>query len=162
MLSGREYKMELAVEKWKEMLEIQEVDVRNYSGLALAYIGDNVYELCIRTVLISRGQCPVDRLNREASFYAKAVTQAKMILSIMDRLTEEEQRVYKRGRNATSPTKAKNATVTEYRTATGFEAVIGYLYLTGQFDRMIEIVRMAFDTAGMYREEETYGYSGKK
>lgn len=138
------------LKSWKQALGVQEIDVVDYSPLKLAYIGDCVYEICIRTVLVTRKNMQVDRLNREASFYAKAVTQSKIIVAIIDKLTEQEQAVYKRGRNAKSPTKAKNASMVEYRMATGFEAVIGYLYLTEQFDRLIEVIRIAFEAAGMY------------
>lgn len=144
----------MALEEWKAVLEIPQIDIVDYSPLTLAYIGDCVYELFIRSVLVTRGNTPVDRLNREASHYAKAVTQAKLVMSIMEELTETEQAVFRRGRNAKSPTKAKNATMMEYRTATGFEALLGYLYLTEQFDRLVQLVRMAFDDAGMYEAQK--------
>lgn len=125
--------------------DLKDVDLANYSPLTLAYIGDCVYELIIRTCLVYKGNAPVDKLNREASSYAKATTQAKMVDAIMDNLTNEEQSVYRRGRNAHSGTKAKNATLGEYRKATGFEAVIGYLYIKKDFTRITEIVRMSFE-----------------
>ena len=123
---------------------LQDVDLANYSPLTLAYIGDCVYEIIVRTCLVYKGNAPVDKLNKQASQYAKAPTQAAMIDAIMDKLTPEEEAAYRRGRNAHSGTKAKNATLGEYRKATGFEALIGYLYLKKDFDRITEIVKMAF------------------
>ncbi|MGN0374401.1 MAG: Mini-ribonuclease 3, partial [Butyrivibrio sp.] len=116
-----------------------------YSPLTLAYIGDCVYELIIRTRLVYKGNAPVSKLNKKASDLAKAGTQAAMAEGIMDRLTEEETAAYKRGRNAHSFTKAKNATTGDYRRATGFEALIGYLYLQKKFERIMEIVKYGFE-----------------
>ncbi|MGN0507468.1 MAG: Mini-ribonuclease 3 [Lachnospiraceae bacterium] len=129
----------------KDIFELAEVQAENYSPLALAYIGDCAYELTIRTLLLHKGNAPVDKLNKRASGLAKAGTQAEMITLIFDSLSEEEQAVYKRGRNAKSYTMAKNASVSEYRRATGFEALIGWLYLKGDYERMAEIIRMGFE-----------------
>ena len=127
---------------------LKKVDVANYSPLTLAYIGDCVYELIIRTGLVYKGNAPVDKLNRKASNLAKAATQSAIIEALTEQLTEEEQSVYRRGRNAHSYTKAKNATAGDYRRATGFEAVIGYLYLEQRFDRIMELVKAGFDAIG--------------
>lgn len=124
---------------------LEEVDVATYSPLTLAYIGDCVYELIIRTNLIYQGNAPVNKLNTRGSELAKAATQAAMIEAIADLLTEEEKAAYKRGRNAHSFSKAKNASTGEYRRATGFESLIGYLYLQKQFDRIMEIVKAGFE-----------------
>lgn len=132
----------------KKVFELGEIRAGNYSPLALAYIGDCVYEMTIRTLLLYRGNAPVDRLNKKASRLAKAGTQAEIISLIYDSLTQEEQAVYKRGRNAKSYTTAKNASVSEYRRATGFEALIGYLYLAGNYERMEEIIRLGFEAIG--------------
>lgn len=129
----------------KETFGLSEVVAENYSPLTLAYIGDCAYELVIRTLLLNKGNAPVDRLNKKASNLAKAGTQAEMISSIFEQLSEEEQAVYKRGRNAKSYTSAKNASISEYRRATGFEALIGWLYLKGDHERMTEIIRMGFE-----------------
>lgn len=125
----------------EEAFGIKEVNVALYSPLTLAYIGDCVYELIIRTKLVTEGNAPVNKLNKRASDLAKAATQAKLIEKVLDRLSEEEEAAYKRGRNAHSATKAKNATTSDYRKATGFEALIGYLYLQKKFDRIMEIVK---------------------
>ncbi len=128
-----------------EEFNIPDMNPDEYPPLDLAYIGDCAYELTIRTKLLSEGATSVDRLNKKASNLAKAVTQSKMMSLIMDRLTEEEQGVFKRGRNAKSYSSAKNATLGEYHRATGFEALIGWLYLKKDFKRMHEIIHMAWD-----------------
>ncbi|MDE6405318.1 MAG: ribonuclease III [Lachnospiraceae bacterium] len=120
-----------------------EIDIRTYSPLALAYIGDAVYDLVIRTVVVERGNTSANKLHKKTVSYVNARMQARMIEALMDELTEEERTVYKRGRNAKSYTTAKNATVIEYRKATGFEALCGYLYLTGRQERMLALVKKA-------------------
>lgn len=127
------------------VLDIPDFDVRAYSPLTLAFLGDAVYELVIRTMVVTRANTSPNQLNKQSSALAKASSQAEMIHAVMDQLTEEELAVYKRGRNAHSATKAKNATVTDYRTATGFEALMGYLYLKGDWKRIIDLVRMGLD-----------------
>ena len=117
------------------------VDIRTYSPLTLAYIGDGVYELVIRTVLVKKGNCPVNQLHKKASSLVKAGAQSKMMELLEPDLTEEELAVYKRGRNAHSPTMAKHATMADYRRATGFEALMGYLYLKEDYSRIVELVR---------------------
>lgn len=132
----------------KNVFDAKEIDADTYSPLDLAYIGDCVYELTIRTLLLHKGNAPVNTLNRKASNLAKAPTQSTMITAILDSLTEKEQAVYKRGRNAKSFTTAKNATVNDYRRATGFEALIGWLYLSGQSERALEVIKMGFEAIG--------------
>ena len=124
-----------------EAFHLEEKDLRTYSPLTLAYIGDGVYELVIRTVLVKKGNCPVNQLHRKASSLVKAASQSAMMEFIEPMLTEEEHSVYRRGRNAHSPTMAKHATVADYRRATGFEALMGYLYLKEDFCRIVELVR---------------------
>lgn len=115
--------------------------MRSYSPLTLAYIGDGVYELIIRTILVKRGNRPVNQLHKQASSLVKAAAQSAMMETLEPLLTEEEKSVYKRGRNAHSPTMAKHATMADYRRATGFEALLGYLYLKEDFARLVELVR---------------------
>ena len=129
----------------KETFQTAEINADQYSPLALAYMGDGAYEMVIRTLLMHKGNSPVDKLNRKASRLAKAETQAQMIVAILEQLSEEEVAVYKRGRNAKSYSSAKNASITDYRKATGFEALIGWLYLKGEFERMTQIIRMGFE-----------------
>lgn len=140
-------------EEMSKAFELKDVNVAEYSPLTLAYIGDCVYELIIRTNLVYQANAPVNKLNQKASKMAKAQTQAIMIDGIMEHLTAEEEAAYRRGRNAHSYTKAKNATTGEYRKATGFEALIGYLYLQKRFDRIMEIVKMGYDLLAQNREK---------
>ena len=126
---------------FRELYHLDKPDVREYSALTLAYIGDAVYEIIIRSYIVGKGNAPVERLHKRSSRLVKAETQANLIMAIEDQLTEEEHAVYKRGRNAKSYTKAKNATVADYRRATGFEALMGYLYLQGRLVRMVELIR---------------------
>lgn len=128
------------LESIKKEFNCKQMDVRAYSPLTLAYIGDAIYELVIRTVVVSRANMPANLLHKVTVRYVNAGIQSKMIQLLQEELTEEETDVYKRGRNAKSYTTAKNASVADYRKATGFEAVVGYLYLTNRTDRIIELV----------------------
>lgn len=124
-------------------------DIRTYSPLTLAYIGDAVYDLIIRTVVVARANRPANELHRIAVKYVSASAQAQIVQALMDELTEEEQSVYRRGRNSKPHTMAKNASVGDYLKATGFEAVLGYLYLTGRMDRVLELVKKGTELSGL-------------
>ena len=124
-----------------------EQDIRTYSPLTLAYIGDAIFELVVRTVLVERKNTQAEKLHKAATKIVKAETQALMIEALKEDLTEEELAVFKRGRNAKAMTRAKNATMSEYRRATGFEALMGYLYLKGDMERMIELIRLGVEKA---------------
>ncbi|MDY5649183.1 MAG: ribonuclease III domain-containing protein [Lachnospiraceae bacterium] len=124
----------------KERFALPEVDIQTYSPLILAYIGDAAYELIIRTYLVDQGNGRPDRLHRKASSMVKASAQAAMAEALLPLMTGEEEQVYRRGRNAKSVTMAKNATMSDYRKATGFEALMGYLYLKGEQKRMVDLV----------------------
>ena len=132
----------------KKSFELKEVDIRSYSPLALAYIGDGVFDLVIRTVVVERGNRTANQLHRTVTKYVNAGTQADMADVLGDCLTEEEAAVYKRGRNAKSHTTAKNASVIDYRKATGLEALIGYLYLTDRFERIVFLIKEAMTKTG--------------
>ncbi len=132
----------------KNTFGIPDIDPNQYSPLTLAYMGDCAYEIVIRTLLVHKGNTHVDRLNKKASNLARAATQSQIIGAVMEYLTEEEVTIYKRGRNAKSYTSAKNASINDYRRATGFEALIGWLYLKGDFERMTEIIRQGFEAIG--------------
>lgn len=134
--------METSLNQLKEAFALEDKDIRTYSPLTLAYLGDAVYEIMIRTILVKKGNCPVNQLHKKASSLVKAAAQSEIIKVIEETLTEEEHSVYKRGRNAHSPTMAKNASMSDYRRATGFEALMGYLYLKEDYTRMIELIRM--------------------
>lgn len=116
--------------------------------LVLAYIGDSVYEMYVRNRLVSEHKdMPAYKLHREAVKYVRAHAQSKSILALENVLDEEELAIFKRGRNAKSPTVPKNADVSDYRRATGFEALIGFLFLSGRQARLEEIMSKAFETA---------------
>lgn len=138
----------------KEKFRLPEVDIQTYSPLTLAYIGDAAYELIIRTFLVDQGNGRPDKLHRRASAMVKAATQAAMAEVLLPMLTEEEAGVYRRGRNAKSATMAKNATMADYRKATGFEALMGYLYLRGEQKRMIDLVHEGLKSQGFLPKEE--------
>ena len=125
---------------FREMFGLKAPDVRAYSPLTLAYLGDAVFEIVVRTVIVERSNAPVHKLHKRASAIVKAASQAAMLKVIEPMLTPEEEAVYKRGRNAKSYTMAKNASMTDYRMATGFEALMGYLYLKQEYERMTELI----------------------
>ncbi len=133
----------------KRDFDCKEVDIRTYSPLTLAYIGDAIYDLVIRTIVVERGNKSANNLHKKAVAYVNARVQAKMIDALEDELTQEEAAVYHRGRNAKSYTAAKNASIIEYRKATGLEALCGYLYLQGQQERMLYLIREAIARIGM-------------
>ncbi|WP_024406499.1 Mini-ribonuclease 3 [Streptococcus suis] len=118
------------------------VDVNLINGIALAFEGDAVYSMYIRRHLIFKGLTKPNQLHGEANKYVSAKAQASLISALLEAqlLTEKEEEIYKRGRNANSHTKAKNADVVTYRMSTGFEAVLGYLHMTEQMERLDELV----------------------
>ena len=126
---------------------LEEQDIRTYSPLTLAYIGDAIFELVIRTVLVERKNTQPEKLHKAATKIVKAETQALLIEALKEDLTDEEMAVFKRGRNAKAVTRAKNATMSEYRRATGFEALMGYLYLKGDMERMIKLISLGIEKA---------------
>jgi len=119
-------------------------DVRELSPLTLAFLGDSVYELFVRTKIMSFGSRPAGELHKIAVGYVKAKAQSTAIHKLKDGLTEEELAVYKRGRNTHIHTVPKNADMNDYRQATGLEALLGYLFLTGQNERLHELLEQAF------------------
>ncbi len=133
------------LEEIRQAFDGKKQDIRSYSPLTLAYIGDCIYELVIRSVVVGRGNRGVNELHRQTVAYVKAGAQAKMILALAEELTQEEEDVYRRGRNAKPYTKAKNASLTDYHKATGFEALMGYLYLTEQTDRMLYLIKRGME-----------------
>lgn len=134
-------------ETFSKEFAVEAQDLRSYSPLTLAYIGDAVFELAVRTVLVERKNTQAEKLHKAAVKIVKAETQALMIEAIKEELTEEELAVYKRGRNAKAVTRAKNATMSQYRRATGFEALMGYLYLKGDLERMAKLIHLGVEKA---------------
>ena len=133
-------------ESIKNVLELKEISPAQLSPLVLAYIGDSIFDLVIKTYLLdTKGNMQVNKLNRFASNIVKAQSQSEMIGIIEPLLSPAEEAVYKRGRNAKSYTSAKNASISDYRRATGFEALMGYLYLEGEYERMIQLIKAGLD-----------------
>ncbi|MGI6585666.1 MAG: Mini-ribonuclease 3 [Lutisporaceae bacterium] len=120
-------------------------DVKMLNPLVLAYAGDSVYDTFVRTLLVSGGHGQVAKLHKMSVEFVKAKAQADILGKINELLTPEEQDIVRRGRNTKSTTMPKNADVFDYRYATGFEALIGFLYLTGQIERLMEIIRLVID-----------------
>ena len=118
------------------------VDVNLINGIALAFEGDAVYSLYIRKHLIFQGLTKPNQLHRQATRYVSAKAQAMLINKMLEAqlLTEKEEDIYRRGRNANSHTKAKNTDVVTYKMSTGFEAVMGYLHMTNQVERLEELI----------------------
>ena len=133
-------------ESIKNVLGLKEISPAQLSPLDLAYIGDSIFDLVIKTYLLdTKGNMQVNKLNRFASNIVKAQSQSEMIGIIEPLLSPAEEAVYKRGRNAKSYTSAKNASISDYRRATGFEALMGYLYLEGEYERMIQLIKAGLD-----------------
>ena len=130
----------------REVFGMQEVDIREYSPLTLAYIGDSIYDLIIKSLVINEGNKQVQKLHQETSSLVQASAQSKMMRTLQEILTEEEHTIYKRGRNAKSVSPAKNQSITDYRRATGFEALMGYLYLKKDMKRLIDLVKIGLDS----------------
>lgn len=145
--------MEESISFFKEAFRLRDVDAMMYSPLVLAYVGDAVYEIMIRTKVVNEGSMQVNKLHKKTAGFVRASAQAQMILALEGELTEEEYAVYKRGRNAKSASMAKNATMKDYRMATGFEALVGYLYLSEQYHRLTELVSLGLTKIGAFTEE---------
>ena len=117
----------------------EKLNPKQLSPQTLAFMGDTVYDMLVRELLINEANRPVGQLNREKVKYVNCEAQAESAAFIMDELSEEETAVYKRGRNAFTKNTPKNLSVAAYHSATGLEALFGYLYLSGQNDRIKEL-----------------------
>lgn len=118
------------------------------SPLSLAYIGDGVYELYVRTRVMEENEnLPAHKLHKKTVQYVKARSQSNSIEAMLPFMNEDEAAVYRRGRNAKSNTSPKNADMMEYRRATGFEALVGFLYLSDEEDRLNELMNIAYENA---------------
>ena len=137
--------METSITYLKEQFQLKDPDIRSYSPLTLAYIGDGIYELYIRTILIKQGNCQVNKLHKQASRLVKAQAQVGDGASAGATFYPGRRSSLQESRNAKSYTTAKNATTGDYRRATGFEAVMGYLYLTDQYCRMIDLIKIGLE-----------------
>lgn len=113
-------------------------DIAMLSPLQLAYVGDAVYELMVRTYILDKN-LNVNQLHRKATKYVKANAQSEIVHYLEEYLTETEKNIVKRGRNTKTNTSPKNSNMIDYKYATGFESLIGYLYITEQFSRISEL-----------------------
>lgn len=130
-----------------EIFNSKEVRPNEYSPLALAFIGDSVFDLVIKSVIVEKANCQVNKLQNKTSKIVCATTQALIVDALKDELSEEEANIYRRGRNAKPYTKAKNASYSEYCKATGLEALVGYLYLKGDTERLIALIKTGLENA---------------
>ena len=119
----------------------EEVDIRTYSPSTFAFLGDAVYSLVIRTILVSKGNRQAEKLHNETTYYVRAQQQAEIGMAVYDLMTEEEKKIYRRGRNSNPYHHAKSASMEEYLQATALEALCGYLYLQDRTERLIELLR---------------------
>ncbi len=136
------------VENLSKMIKnnIKDIEIKMFNPPLLAYIGDAVFELFIRTLVVAEGSSQAGEAHKKAVSFVKAKSQAKIIEGIHEYLTEEEKRIVKRGRNAKTGSMPRHAEVMEYKYATGFECLLGYLYLNGQIIRLFEILSYAVKT----------------
>lgn len=122
-------------------------------ALLLAYVGDSIFDLAVRTMLIKKGSKQVNKINNEVTGFVSAAAQAKMADSLKKTFTNEEAVIYQRGRNAKPKTKAKNASQREYHKATGLEAVFGFLYLKGERERLLDLIKAGIAAIEKKREK---------
>lgn len=137
----------------QELFQMREVDAETYSPLALAYIGDCIFDLVIKSLVLNQGNKQVKKLHKDTSRIVQASSQSKMMRVLQEELTEEEHHIYKRGRNSKTISPAKNQSVTDYRRATGFEALMGYLYLKRRYARMLELIKMGLKSLDIDEEQ---------
>ena len=159
--------MEKSIDSYfTDILGVTYTNPREYSPLSLAYIGDSVFDLLIKTLAVTKDNKQAYKYHKEVSQKVKAEAQAGYIIYLLDNglLTDDEEWIYKRGRNTKTHSTAKNATVGQYRMATGFECLIGYLYLDKQYDRMFEITKLilSMPDADDNKENAAEIHTGKK
>lgn len=133
--------MEKSLGGFAENYPLSEQTLRSYSALALAYMGDSVYEMLVRTMVVLAGNERPQHYHKKTVDLVSAAAQTKLMQKIRPMLSKEEETVYRRGRNSKVISPAKNQSLHDYRIATGFEALVGYLYLAGRKDRLMELFR---------------------
>ena len=136
-------------------INLPELDPDQVSPLNLAFIGDSVYEVIIRTLMLAQHNGSVKDVSERTSCYTRATAQSRMILALETELSESEHRIFKRGRNVKSISTPKSCTVSEYRHATGLEALIGYLYLNREYSRILELVNRGIELLDNNHMEKT-------
>ncbi|MDD5796903.1 MAG: ribonuclease III domain-containing protein [Oscillospiraceae bacterium] len=127
--------------------DFKNIKPSDYSPLTLAFIGDGVYDLLVRSYVVNLANRPVGELNKIKVSFVNCKAQAEFMKKLMPQLTEQELSVYKRGRNAATSNTPKNSSVADYHSATGFEALFGYLYITKQNERIEQLFNIIKDTA---------------
>ncbi len=132
-----------------ETFGLKNVNPNEYSPLSLAFIGDSVFDVVIKSIMVEHGNCQVNKLQNRTSKIVRATSQALIADSLKEDLTEEEANILRRGRNAKPYTKAKNASYSEYCKATGLEALVGYLFLKNEIERLVEIIKIGIEKAGL-------------
>lgn len=138
--------MEKSLSLIQDHYPLTEVELRTYSALAFAYVGDSVYDLIIRTMVTSKGNNRPNKYHQEAIRYVNAKGQTELMNKIKPHLTEEELTMFRRGRNSKTISPAKNQSPHDYRIATGFEALMGYLYLSGRMERIMELINIGLNS----------------
>lgn len=123
----------------------EEKDIRSYSSLQLAYLGDAVFEIIVRTLIVENSAGPVKNFHKRTSELVNAASQANLIRVLQEYLTEDELVAYRHGRNAKTSSVAKNANIKDYRNATGLESLFGYLYLSGRSERAVELLKIGLE-----------------
>ena len=130
---------------FEEALGFGEADIGSYSPLVLAYVGDTVFDLMIKSMVVNEGNRQVQKIHERASHYVQASAQSQMMRVIQPLLSEEEHAVFRRGRNTKSVSPAMNQSISDYRRASGFEALVGYLYLKKEYGRLVQLVKIGLD-----------------
>lgn len=141
--------MEESLKIIADAFPLDEQKIKTYSALSFAYIGDSVYDLIIRTMITARANTKPNKYHKQVIGYVNANAQTKMMEAIKLFLNEEEKTIFRRGKNAKPASCAKNQSLHDYRIATGFETLIGYLYLTGKMERIMELIAIGL------KEEES-------
>lgn len=137
------------LETVNEAFSLKNVNPNEYSPLTLAFIGDSIFDVVIKSIMVEKANCQVNKLQTKTSKIVRATSQAIIVDCLKDELSEEEANILRRGRNAKPYTKAKNASYGEYCKATGLEALVGYLYLKGETERLVSLIKTGLEKADL-------------
>ena len=137
------------LETVNEAFSLKNVNPNEYSPLTLAFIGDSIFDVVIKSIMVEKANCQVNKLQTKTSKIVRATSQAIIVDCLKDELSEEEANILRRGRNAKPYTKAKNASYGEYCKATGLEALMGYLYLKGETERLVSLIKTGLEKADL-------------
>lgn len=136
-----------------EAFGLGDINLKTYSPLIFAYIGDSVFDVIIRSILVDKGNSSSNSMHKEASGIVNARMQASLMDAILPLLSDEEISIYKRGKNAKPKNIAKNASSKQYHSATGLEALVGYLYLAGEMERVFFLIKKGLEEVGDFDEK---------